>query len=108
MEQRSHSLSRCNCLYTSACKLVFIFKIQFIFLRSIIQAVFLLCLVHSNTYGQTQEYLFSYIGMKDGLLEETVTTVQQDSTGYIWIASQNALQRYDGKRFLNFTHRATD
>src|SRR6187402_1365387 len=46
--------------------------------------------------------------MKDGLQEEVVITVQQDSTGYIWIASQNALQRYDGKRFLNFSHHQND
>ncbi|MES2894182.1 MAG: triple tyrosine motif-containing protein [Bacteroidota bacterium] len=65
-------------------------------------------LAHTNVYAQPQQYLFSYLGMKDGLQEEAIMTVQQDSIGYIWIASQNALQRYDGKRLLNFPHREND
>ena len=40
--------------------------------------------------------------MKDGLLADDILAVQQDAKGFIWIASQNALQRYDGQRLLNF------
>jgi len=59
------------------------------------------CLV-SNTQAQTQKYLFTYLGIKDGLLADNIIAVQQDDKGFIWIASHNTLQRYDGQRLLNF------
>jgi len=34
--------------------------------------------------------------------------VQQDSKGFIWIATLNGLQRYDGRRFLSFFHTPGD
>ncbi len=52
--------------------------------------------------AHAQEYLFSYIGEKDGLNEQNINSIQQDRKGYIWIATHNALQRYDGQRFLTF------
>lgn len=52
--------------------------------------------------AQTRQYLFSYIGSKDGLNEQSVNGIQQDKKGFIWIATHNALQRYDGQRFLTF------
>jgi ligand-binding sensor domain-containing protein len=55
-------------------------------------------------YGQSQQYLFSYIGKKDGLHHENVQAVQQDKKGYIWIASDRGIQRYDGNRFVNLVH----
>src|SRR5689334_21258225 len=53
---------------------------------------------------QQRQYLFSYLGIKDGLQEEAVYAVQQDAKGFIWISSANILQRYDGQRFLSFFH----
>ena len=38
----------------------------------------------------------------DGLPNNTVRQVVQDSVGYIWIASNYGLTRYDGYRFENF------
>ncbi|RYZ30867.1 MAG: hypothetical protein EOP49_39585, partial [Sphingobacteriales bacterium] len=56
----------------------------------------------ANTEAQPQKYLFTYLGIKDGLLADNIFAVQQDEKGFIWLASNNALQRYDGQRFLNF------
>jgi ligand-binding sensor domain-containing protein len=52
--------------------------------------------------GQQPGYLFSYLGLRDGLHQETITFIQQDAKGYIWLGAGNVLQRYDGHRFLNF------
>lgn len=46
--------------------------------------------------------MFNHIGIRDGLHQEIVTTVQQDGNGFIWVAAGDVLQRYDGFRFLNF------
>lgn len=38
----------------------------------------------------------------DGLPNNTVRKILQDSHGFIWIATSNGLSRYDGTNFLNF------
>ncbi|ULQ53176.1 ligand-binding sensor domain-containing protein [Flavihumibacter fluvii] len=61
-----------------------------------------------TSYAQQQRYLFSYLGLKDGLQDANIISVQQDEKGFLWIASRNSLQRYDGLRFLNFSHKQND
>lgn len=55
-----------------------------------------------------QQYLFSHLHVRDGLASETVNAVQQDEKGFIWIATNNGLQRYDGSSFLTFQHKEGD
>ncbi len=43
--------------------------------------------------------LFKNISNKDGLSHSTVFSIVQDSTGYIWMATQDGLNRYDGYEF---------
>lgn len=38
----------------------------------------------------------------DGLSDNNITSLGQDSYGYIWIATLRGLNRYDGKHFLQF------
>ncbi|TDH29209.1 hypothetical protein EXU57_03845 [Segetibacter sp. 3557_3] len=51
-----------------------------------------------------QPYLFSHLGSRNGLAADDVVAVQQDAKGYLWIATLNGLQRYDGHRFITFQH----
>ncbi|MCD2423464.1 hypothetical protein LQ567_11875 [Niabella pedocola] len=65
----------------------------------------LLCfilLVGCFSANAQQNYLFAHLGLRDGLSSNTVSKVQQDAKGYIWMATPTCLQRYDGYRFLNF------
>lgn len=39
----------------------------------------------------------------DGLSENTVRNIFQDSLGYLWLSTPNGLNRYDGYRFRQFT-----
>src|SRR5690348_15033968 len=43
-----------------------------------------------------------------GLASSTVFGFLQDKQGYIWLASSNGLQRYDGYKFTVFKHRPND
>lgn len=38
----------------------------------------------------------------DGLTDNYIFTVYQDSFGYIWIGTANGLNRFDGKKFTNY------
>ncbi|WP_229205888.1 two-component regulator propeller domain-containing protein [Duganella sp. Leaf126] len=45
---------------------------------------------------------FDHLGVADGLSQESVTRVLQDRYGYLWIATQAGLNRYDGYRITSF------
>jgi ligand-binding sensor domain-containing protein/putative methionine-R-sulfoxide reductase with GAF domain/anti-sigma regulatory factor (Ser/Thr protein kinase) len=51
---------------------------------------------------QPFNYFFKQINQADGLLHNEVQCIAQDKKGYIWIASNNGLQRYDGTSFVNY------
>ena len=38
----------------------------------------------------------------DGLSDDNITSLGQDSYGYMWVATLRGLNRYDGKHFLQF------
>ncbi len=48
--------------------------------------------------------IFNRITKKDGLASAMSFYTVRDKQGYLWIATQNGLQRYDGHRFLTFRH----
>ncbi len=48
--------------------------------------------------------IFSRITKKEGLASNTTFATLRDKQGFLWIATQNGLQRYDGNRFLTFRH----
>ena len=45
---------------------------------------------------------FYYHGIENGLPEARIVSISQDSTGFIWLAGENALFRYDGNQFLSY------
>src|SRR5437764_6193953 len=52
--------------------------------------------------AQTQRYSFKNYGRDQGLTNMDLTTMLQDRTGFIWVATQNGLFWYDGKSFREF------
>ncbi len=50
------------------------------------------------------QLIFSRITKEDGLASNNVFQISRDSTGYLWLATRNGLQRYDANRFLTFRH----
>jgi ligand-binding sensor domain-containing protein/serine phosphatase RsbU (regulator of sigma subunit) len=65
--------------------------------------VFLLSVSGIKINGQ--QYFFDTYGVKQGLSEQKVYTLLQDSKDYIWLGTANGLSRFDGKKFENFTSR---
>ena len=54
--------------------------------------------------AQVSNYSFQHISPSQGLASHVVNRVFQDEQGYMWIATINGLQRFDGNRFLTFQH----
>ncbi len=49
--------------------------------------------------GQHLNISFDKITTSEGLTQNTVTSIIQDQTGFMWIGTQNGLNRYDGYSF---------
>jgi signal transduction histidine kinase len=49
----------------------------------------------------------AYISVKDGLPDATITTICQDTDGFLWIGTNYGLSRYDGVEFKNYYHSKT-
>lgn len=47
-------------------------------------------------------FLFRNISINEGLSQSSVMSIAADSTGFLWFATQDGLNRYDGKEFLIF------
>ncbi|HEX2667150.1 MAG TPA: two-component regulator propeller domain-containing protein [Gammaproteobacteria bacterium] len=47
---------------------------------------------------------FRHLDTEDGLASGNVQALLQDKVGYMWIATDNGLQRYDGYRFVTYLH----
>jgi len=52
-----------------------------------------------------QDFFFDNYGIKQGLSEQKVYTLFQDSKDYIWLGTANGVSRFDGRKFENFTTR---
>ncbi len=72
-------------------------------LRTSLQ-VFLCCCLGwpiSHLAGQS-DYRFEHFGQEDGLSSNSIRVLFQDEQGFVWIGSDNGLDRFDGRGFLNF------
>ncbi len=64
--------------------------------------ILILILVLSGVSVRSQEqdpYIFSTISIKEGLSQLSVIKIHQDFRGYMWFATRNGLNRYDGESF---------
>ncbi len=63
------------------------------------------CCFHYTGVAQLHpdQYHITFLTTQDGLSQATNFSMLQDSKGYMWIGSQDGINRYDGKRFFHFT-----
>ena len=54
--------------------------------------------------GMAPPMIFEHVTVEDGLSQGTVLDVLQDSQGFIWIATEAGLNRYDGYEMRRYTH----
>lgn len=59
-------------------------------------------------FSQPREIVFTRMTKDDGLASSRIHSIIKDHQGYYWISSANGLQRFDGKRMVNFQHDPND
>ena len=55
-------------------------------------------------YSQQNQQKFRHLSIDDGLSHNTVNCVIKDSRGYLWIGTNDGLNRYDGYGFNVYKH----
>ena len=64
--------------------------------------IYILLLYAGDLYAQQKNYAFTRYTTAQGLCDNNVQSVTQDSRGFIWIGTNEGLSRFDGKNFRNF------
>ena len=73
--------------------------------------IFLLLLVilfQGTLQSQPKEINFEHLTVKDGLSQSYITSIIQDKLGFLWIGTQDGLNKYDGYKFTVFTCKESD
>jgi ligand-binding sensor domain-containing protein/signal transduction histidine kinase len=60
------------------------------------------CCCHLLTNAQPPSFSFRNISINEGLSQSSVVDIAIDSSGFAWFATQDGLNRYDGKEFVVF------
>jgi ligand-binding sensor domain-containing protein/serine phosphatase RsbU (regulator of sigma subunit) len=68
----------------------------------------ILLFLSSILSGQFPNYRIKLFDVKDGLTETVINCIMQDSRGYIWIGTNDGLNRYDGHSFYIFRNKLSD
>ncbi len=53
---------------------------------------------------QAQQYKFHQLSIDQGMSQNTVQVITQDQQGFIWLGTQDGLNRFDGYNFLILRH----
>jgi two-component system, sensor histidine kinase ChiS len=66
-----------------------------------------LCLLASETLI-SQQLSFRHLTIDDGLSQNAVFSILQDSRGFMWFGTKDGLNRYDGRNFVIYRHNPFD
>ncbi len=69
---------------------------------------FLIFLVFSWIYASDNNIHFQHITINDGLSQNTVNCILQDSKGFMWFGTNDGLNRYDGYNYKVYKFDAED
>ncbi|MEO6722465.1 MAG: histidine kinase [Ferruginibacter sp.] len=69
--------------------------------------LFILTFCAQTTIAQSR-YNFFTIGTEQGLSNPNIWSINQDKYGFIWLATVNGLNRYDGHSMKQYFHKAND
>lgn len=61
---------------------------------------------HAN--AQARPIRFEHLGLERGLSQATALVLHQDRRGFLWVGTEDGLNRYDGYRFLTYAHEEGD
>ncbi len=70
--------------------------------------IILLYFINCFPQGFEEDFNFEHISIEEGLSSSTVNSIIQDKKGFLWIATENGLNRYDGYTFEVYRNNPED
>nr|HPM13651.1 hypothetical protein [Bacteroidales bacterium] len=70
-------------------------------MKRILFLIYIAC-ISFNLSAQRSTLMFENVSMVDGLSQICVNDIMQDTTGFLWFATQDGLNMYDGYTFRVF------
>jgi ligand-binding sensor domain-containing protein len=61
-----------------------------------------------GAFASENRLKFSRLTVEDGLSNNWVQAVLRDSRGFLWVGTQDGLNRYDGRTFIHYHHSHKD
>lgn len=58
--------------------------------------------------AQSNDFNFINFSSKDGLSANAVNAILKDKYGYMWFATEDGLNKFDGETFTVYRHNAND
>jgi two-component system sensor histidine kinase ChiS len=77
-------------------------------LRFMIAILLLAALPATDLNAQPSTAIFEYLSTDDGLAQNHVFHITQDTDGFMWFSTMDGLSKYDGFTFTNYNHREGD
>ncbi len=77
-------------------------------LRLVVVAALLLGTLPRPAQAQTESIRFDTLSVENGLSQSTVRVILQDSLGFLWLGTDDGLNKYDGYAFTLYKHDAVN
>ncbi len=72
-----------------------------------LRLLFLVAIIFPNPVS-AQDIKFRHLSINDGLSQNAVFSIMQDSRGFMWFGTKDGLNRYDGYSFVVYQHNPFD
>ena len=73
-----------------------------------IRFIYLVIFICSGFLSQSQPHYFRSYGVREGMSGNSVTSILQDSRGFMWFGTRNGLNRFDGTSFKIYRNNLSD
>ena len=60
--------------------------------------------VFLHSYSNKKDLKFTQLGITEGLSQGVINSILKDRKGFMWFATKDGLNRYDGYRFISFSN----
>jgi len=71
-------------------------------IKNIIFILFLYIYLSTQGQRKNKPIAFNHLTIEQGLSQNSIISMAQDSIGYLWFATQNGLNKYNGKSFTHY------
>lgn len=70
--------------------------------------ILLYAMATAHVSAVNRSFYFEHLKVEDGLAQNTVMAILQDSKGFMWFGTKDGLNRYDGYQFRTFRNDPSD